>query len=323
MSKEFSARDFARHGDAGVGDLSVYRTLLESTKAIPWKIDWGTMQFAYIGPQIESLLGWEQDSWKSVEDWAARIHPDEREASVNLCVAQSQAGIDHEFDYRALTKDGDYVWIRDVVHVIRNADGSVDSLVGFMLDIGERKRMEQQLQDVQAELERQSQEDSLTGIANRRKFETVLHREWGAACVSGAPLSMLLLDIDFFKQYNDCYGHIGGDGCLARFAHILSGVASRPGDLAGRFGGEEFVILLPGTDLAGAEKLAAEFQAQLTAAAIPHRRSQIGEYLTASIGVGTVIPTAEREPAAFVSAVDALLYDAKKAGRNCVAAARL
>ena len=123
-------------------DSAIYRTLLESTKAIPWKIDWASMKFAYVGPQIEALLGWSPDSWISVEDWAARMHPEDREHVVNFCVAQSQAGVDHEADYRALTKDNGYVWIRDVVHVVRNDKGEVEALIGFMFDITERKKTE-------------------------------------------------------------------------------------------------------------------------------------------------------------------------------------
>src|SRR5690606_41090724 len=99
-------------------DSTVYKTLLESTKAIPWKIDWSTKKFKYIGPQIEELLGWTPESWGSVEDWVARMHPEDREWVVNYCVSQSESGIDHEADYRAQTSSGDYVWIRDVVHVI-------------------------------------------------------------------------------------------------------------------------------------------------------------------------------------------------------------
>ncbi|MDF2696835.1 MAG: diguanylate cyclase with sensor, partial [Labilithrix sp.] len=116
-------------------DDAVYKTLLESTQAIPWKIDLSTMRFAYIGPQIEPLLGWTPKSWETVQDWADRIHPDDRQRVVDYCVAQSKAGVDHEADYRALTKDGSYVWLRDVVHVVRNADGVVEALVGFMFDI--------------------------------------------------------------------------------------------------------------------------------------------------------------------------------------------
>ena len=110
-------------------DSTVYKTLLESTKAIPWKIDWSTMQFAYIGPQIEQLLGWAPDSWKTANDWAERMHPEDRQWVVDFCVSQSKSGIDHEADYRALTKDGSYVWIRDVVHVVRKDDGEVDAMI--------------------------------------------------------------------------------------------------------------------------------------------------------------------------------------------------
>lgn len=110
-------------------DSDVYKTLLESTKAIPWRIDWKTMTFSYIGPQIESLLGWKQDSWGGVNDWVERMHPDDRAYVVEFCVSQSRAGVDHEADYRALTRNGEYVWIRDVVHVVRK-DGEVEALVG-------------------------------------------------------------------------------------------------------------------------------------------------------------------------------------------------
>ena len=156
----------------------IYKTLLESTKAIPWKLDWDSMQFTYIGPQIEALLGWEPSSWKSVEDWAARMHEDEREWVVDYCVSQSKSGIDHEADYRALTKDGNYVWIRDVVHVVRKENGEVDSLIGFMFDISERKKTEQELIKLQKELEELSFKDGLTGVANRRMFDSVIETEW-------------------------------------------------------------------------------------------------------------------------------------------------
>jgi PAS domain S-box-containing protein len=126
-------------------DASVYRTLLESTRAIPWKLEWQSMRFTYIGPQIEALLGWPGESWKTVEDWADRIHPEDRQRVVEFCVAQSKAGVDHEAEYRAVTKSGRYVWLRDVVHVRRDEEGHVESLVGFMFDITDRKQNEQQM----------------------------------------------------------------------------------------------------------------------------------------------------------------------------------
>ena len=120
-------------------DSAVYKTLLESTQAIPWKIDWASATFAYIGPQIEELLGWSPSSWVTVQDWAERMHPEDRDRVVNFCISQSQCGVDHEADYRALTAGGGYVWIRDVVHVLRDDQGNVQALVGFMFDITERK----------------------------------------------------------------------------------------------------------------------------------------------------------------------------------------
>ena len=149
-------------------DSAVYKTLLESTKAIPWRIDWKSKRFTYIGPQIEALLGWSPTSWVSVEDWAARMHPEDRDQVVNFCVSQSQEGVDHEADYRALTRDGGYVWIRDVVHVVRK-EGDVESLVGFMFDITERKKNEQELLRLQRELEELSYLDGQIGRASCRE----------------------------------------------------------------------------------------------------------------------------------------------------------
>ena len=233
-------------------DQAVYKTLLESTRAIPWKIDWKTMTFAYIGPQIETLLGWSQASWVSAEDWAARIHADDRDRVVEFCISQSQNGVDHEADYRALTAAGDYVWIRDVVHVVRDDNGEVESLIGFMFDISERKKTEEQLLTLQKQLEEYSYKDGLTGVANRRMFDSVLATEWANAQRTLQPLSLILLDIDHFKQFNDHYGHIQGDDCLKSVGQALSLAASRPRDFLGRFGGEEFVLVLPETDEAAA-----------------------------------------------------------------------
>ncbi len=298
-------------------DSAFYKTLLESTKAIPWSIEWRTMRFTYIGPQIEELLGWKQDSWLSAEDWATRMHPDDRELVVNFCVSQSQSGIDHEADYRALTADGGYVWIRDVVHVIRDENGEVDSLVGFMFDISERKRNEEELLRLQRELEALSYKDGLTGLANRRMLDMVLEREWASARRNMRPISLILLDIDFFKQYNDYYGHLAGDECLKRVAQLLQG-ASRSQDLVARYGGEEFVVVLPETDLAAAAAAAERYRELVVDEMIEHERSGIGLHLTISQGVGTIIPGESDTAADFIAAVDKLLYRSKQGGRNRV-----
>ena len=304
-------------------DNAVYKTLLESTKAIPWKIDWATMKFAYIGPQIEALLGWTTDSWVSVEDWATRMHPEDRDYVVNFCVAQSQAGVDHEADYRALTKDNGYVWIRDVVHVVRNDKGEPEALIGFMFDITERKKTEEKLLSLQKELEALSFKDGLTNIANRRRFDSSFELEWERARSERHPLSILLIDVDFFKQYNDLYGHTQGDKCLVDIAQTLSLALDRQRDLVARYGGEEFVVLLPDADAEMAWRVAERCQRLLQKKAIPHALSPHDKRVTVSIGAGTVAPDARVERAGFIKAVDQQLYAAKNNGRNRIEHVRL
>ncbi|MEN5063458.1 sensor domain-containing diguanylate cyclase [Achromobacter aegrifaciens] len=297
-------------------DNAVYRTLLESTKAIPWKIDWATKQFAYIGPQIEALLGWKAESWVSVEDWAMRMHPEDRDYVVNFCVTQSQAGVDHEADYRALTKENGYVWIRDVVHVVRNDSGEVEALIGFMFDITERKKTEEKLLALQKELEALSFKDGLTNIANRRRFDSGFELEWERARSERKPLSILLFDVDFFKQYNDLYGHTQGDQCLVDIAQTLSLALDGPRDLVARYGGEEFVVLLPEADAGVARKVAERCQRLLKKKAIVHALSPHDRRVTVSIGAGTAVPDEQSDRAGFIKAVDQQLYAAKKNGRD-------
>ncbi|KAF1043809.1 MAG: Phytochrome-like protein cph2 [Herbaspirillum frisingense] len=300
-------------------DSTVYKTLLESTKAIPWKIDWSTMKFAYIGPQIEELLGWTPESWQTADDWAMRIHAEDREAVVNFCISQSKSGVDHEADYRALTRDGEHVWIRDVVHVVRNPDGSPNALIGFMFDITERKKTEARLIELQKELEALSYRDGLTNVANRRMFDSALEVEWANAINTRTPLSLIMLDIDYFKQYNDTYGHIRGDECLKQVAETLSKAATRTRDFFARYGGEEFVLILPEADEKAALQVAQRCRKLVLDAAIPHEKSQVADTVTISIGVTTIIPSTQDHRIAFLERVDQRLYKAKQLGRNCIA----
>lgn len=298
-----------------VNDL-VYKTLIESTLAIPWSIDWETKTFSYIGPQIEKVLGWKQDSWRTVEDWAMRMHENDRAWVVDFCVAQSISGVDHEADYRALTINGEYIWIRDVVHVVRKPDGEVDSLVGFMFDISERKKQEQELETLKKQLEEYSYQDGLTGIANRRFFEDSYQREWLNAQREQQPLTLILLDIDYFKQYNDHNGHLLGDACLKQIAQILKKSVSRPRDLVARFGGEEFVLILPDTTQASAIEVVERILQSIRTADICHSSSPLDQRLSVSLGVKTITPTQKNDKMAFLKEVDQNLYLAKERGRN-------
>ncbi|TVP89093.1 MAG: diguanylate cyclase [Pseudomonadaceae bacterium] len=299
-------------------DGAVYKTLLESTKAIPWKIDWKSMAFEYIGPQIEELLGWSQNSWKSVEDWATRMHPEDQSWVVDFCVAQSQSGIDHEADYRALTSDGGYVWIRDVVHVVRDEAGDVEALIGFMFDISERKKIEEKLAKLQKELEELSFKDGLTGVANRRMFDSIMQVEWTNARRNAQPLSLIMFDIDYFKQYNDLYGHLQGDECLKQVARLLESAAARSRDFFARYGGEEFVMVLPETDANAAALVAERCRKLIFKQQIPHQSSLVSQMLTVSMGTATLVPSADDKLTDFIDSADRQLYRAKENGRNCV-----
>ena len=158
--------------------------------------------------------------------------------------------------------------------------------------------------------------DSLTGVPNRRQFDESLTVEWGRATRQGTALSVVLLDVDFFKRYNDHYGHQAGDACLQRVAATLKGSLKRPGDLIARYGGEEFVCLLPDTDLSGALQLAEQLGQQVLAQQIEHAASDVAPVLTVSLGVCSKSAGPDGSPAEFLREADAQLYLAKAGGRN-------
>ncbi|MCL6635269.1 MAG: GGDEF domain-containing protein [Peptococcaceae bacterium] len=160
--------------------------------------------------------------------------------------------------------------------------------------------------------------DGLTGIANRRHFEEHLEREWRRAARNHKPLSMAMCDIDFFKAYNDTYGHQSGDECLKLVAGALTGMVNRPGDLVSRYGGEEFGIVLPETDAAGAVFLAEKLRAGIESLKIPNINSGLGDYLTVSLGVASLVPGPDNSPDDLIAAADHALYQAKIKGRNRV-----
>ena len=294
-----------------------YKALLESTKAIPWKLDWATKQFTYIGPQIETLLGWTQTSWLHAGDWIDRIHAEDREKTANFCISQSEDGADHEADYRALKADGGYVWVRDVVHVVRK-NGVTTELVGFIFDISERKIMEDKLIILNKKLEQLSFQDGLTSIANRRSFDQTLTTEWQHARRNQQPISLIIADIDCFKTYNDYYGHLQGDDCLVKVAHALSQAPMRVTDLVARYGGEEFVILLPNTTATAALEIAERCRNIVFAQKIEHAMSSVSDVVTVSVGVSTITPTIDTEQSLLFTTADKMLYLAKENGRNCI-----
>jgi diguanylate cyclase (GGDEF)-like protein len=174
----------------------------------------------------------------------------------------------------------------------------------------------QQLATANRELQKLTRIDSLTQVANRRYFREILLAEWALAARQKHHLSVLLCDVDFFKEYNDCYGHVGGDRCLQEVSQILKQSALRPSDLVARYGGEEFVLILPETDAQGAYCIAQRIHVNLSKAALPHARSKISDFLTLSIGGACTMPTLSLEPETLIDAADKALYLAKARGRN-------
>lgn len=180
------------------------------------------------------------------------------------------------------------------------------------------QQSQQQLAAANEALKKLSTLDGLTGIPNRRRFDESLKQEWQRARRYCSSLSLIMVDIDFFKPYNDHYGHHGGDLCLKRVANILKASVCRETDLVARYGGEEFAVILSETGIHGATEVADHMRSNIESAAIPHEKSKISEWVTISLGVASAIPEITQDPTALIKAADQALYQAKQNGRNTV-----
>jgi diguanylate cyclase (GGDEF)-like protein len=192
-------------------------------------------------------------------------------------------------------------------------------------ELDARKAREQELMEVTQRLEaankmllNRSALDGLTAIPNRRRYDEVLEQEWKRAMRTGRSLSVVMIDVDDFKPYNDTYGHQAGDHCLKRVAGVLSRSVKRPGDFVARYGGEEFAVVLPGTDMAGAREVAETVRQQIEACAMPHTASRAGSVVTISAGAAAMVPGRGDKAVDLVEAADRALYRAKREGRNRV-----
>jgi diguanylate cyclase (GGDEF)-like protein len=183
-------------------------------------------------------------------------------------------------------------------------------------EIQQRRMAEAALQAANRELEMLVYLDGLTQIANRRRFDEWLKREWAVSKREQVPLSLIICDVDYFKQYNDTYGHQLGDDCLCFIASAVAQAVRRPADLAARYGGEEFVVLLQNTSTEGAIEVAKAIQMNVQQLRIPHARSQVNKFVTLSFGITSCIPREEMRSEDFIENADRALYQAKQAGRN-------
>ncbi|TLS53402.1 diguanylate cyclase [Paenibacillus antri] len=199
-------------------------------------------------------------------------------------------------------------------------EGRVAAHLWKYQDVTEIKNNEKKLQEANTVLKRLSGIDGLTGIANRRSLDEHLKFEWDACARSGKPLTVLLLDVDDFKRYNDNYGHLNGDACLRRIAETLEACVQKPDDFIARYGGEEFAALLPDTTIEGGAKVAERMRMAVDALCIAHEHSTYGSRVSISIGIGSLVPSGGGMETDVLERADRALYTAKSRGRNRVVA---
>ena len=199
----------------------------------------------------------------------------------------------------------------------------VRSVLRLKHEIDQRKARENELIEVTRQLEAANQmllqlsfSDALTGVANRRSFEDLLAKECCRVTRRSRPISLIMIDVDCFKIYNDSYGHQSGDECLKQVAKILKNTLKRPGDFVARYGGEEFAVVLPDTELEGACQIAENIRIGLEELNIAFKESLVRDRITVSMGISTMVPSHDSKPEALISSADKALYQAKKEGRD-------
>ncbi|MGB3404443.1 MAG: diguanylate cyclase [Microcoleaceae cyanobacterium] len=200
------------------------------------------------------------------------------------------------------------------LNLIKHQDGFLVTI----LDITDRKEWEANLNRTNQNLYQLATLDGLTQVYNRRIFDLSLEQEWQRLRREQQPLSLILVDIDYFKGYNDCYGHLAGDRCLHQVAQTIKQAIKRPADLVARYGGEEFAVILPNTSLQGAEIVAWQIQEMIQSVKIPHTRSEISQWVSVSLGVSCQVPNPFETAESLILAADKALYCAKDQGRNQV-----
>jgi diguanylate cyclase (GGDEF)-like protein/PAS domain S-box-containing protein len=265
----------------------------------------------YVSPSSSRVVGWRANQLIGTPALAG-IHEEDR-PHVQAIVDAMKRGDTEEarLTYRNVHRTNSEVWLESTMRVTRKDNGKVDGVVAISRDITEQKKLETRLETLAIE-------DSLTGLANRRRFDERLKEEWARAYRDRSSLSLLMIDVDHFKSYNDEFGHPAGDACLRLVAQIMAAEMQRSGDLAARYGGEEFAMLLPNTDAAGCARIGDRIRRAIRDAGLVHTSNHESGCVTASLGGAACRPALERTAGvtSLVEAADQALYAAKEAGRN-------
>jgi diguanylate cyclase (GGDEF)-like protein/PAS domain S-box-containing protein len=272
----------------------------------------------YSSPSSFDVLGWTPEEMTAMEPFAL-ILPEDVPMLVTVIEQNLTSTTASPVDVRMVRKDGSVIWVEITARVVRDSAGEPVETVTAVRDISERKLLEQKLSSL-------ALTDGLTGIANRRAFDEALEREWKRTLREGSLMSLLLLDIDHFKEFNDHYGHQVGDDCLRAVTSAVVG-AVRSTDIVARYGGEEIAIILPTSDMAGAIEAAEKARIAVEALQITHEANREGRGLVSvSIGVATALARqggTMRMPESLLQAADNALYKAKHEGRNRIATSLL
>ncbi len=275
----------------------------------------------YISRWIKNVLGYEPEEIQKLGSHYLEqlVHADEKKymASERSKLAVINDGEVVENEYRFRHRQGNWRWLlcRETIFQ-RDRDGQPTQIFGTATDITKRKHAEVALKEFNLELERLASMDGLTKVANRRSFDKYLEQEWKNVGSGHSSLSLILCDIDYFKNYNDTYGHQAGDVCLMQVAQAIERAVKRTTDLVARYGGEEFAVVLPNTSPAGVEQVALEIQREIKQLDIPHSRSEASTCITLSLGISAVSCTQKKHSGMLIAAADQGLYQAKYEGRN-------
>jgi diguanylate cyclase (GGDEF)-like protein/PAS domain S-box-containing protein len=277
----------------------------------------------YVSPAAERVLGWRPEELvgrRAIEF----VHPEDVPGVLESHAAMRAGANEDTVCYRLRRPDNSWLWVEACARKYAKDDGPGQYVV-VLRDATARKDAERTLTEALAHTQQMAATDGLTGLANRRQFDHTADQEWLRCARENLPLSVLLLDADRFKQFNDRYGHAAGDACLRAVAAQLDTAARRPGDLPARYGGEEFVLLMPNTDHFGALSVAERVCQLVRDLRLPHAGNETEGVMTVSIGVATAMPG---DPVSgldsietLLSAADAALYQAKSDGRNRVVVA--
>lgn len=269
----------------------------------------------YASPSSEALLNYMPEELvnKNVYDF---IHSEDKE-KLNMALLSTKQSFDQNItSYRIRRKGGQYVWFETTLKSIRDKVGNPIEMICVSRDITLRKKIEYNLISANKKFKNLTYTDGLTQIPNRRYFDETVKKYYEKAFSASKYISLIIIDVDYFKEFNDTYGHLEGDECLKIVANTLKQTVRKNSDVVSRFGGEEFAILLPETDELGAMLVAKKLKTKIEELKILNKNSKANNFVTISLGINTIIPSSENEYDRFINNADKALYMAKENGRN-------